>query len=129
MGEVSYRFDIWRLWTPGGPAAWPFTPLEIDKTGIKWQETSTTKSGLFGRKSESVVTQRTVPLADVRNARCSWNPGSSIGDIYHLTFTTAQGEDVAFALAAPEISRDQLREAVAALQAHGISVDDRHDLL
>jgi hypothetical protein len=121
---------------PGtAPATWPFTPLWIDETGIKWKETRTTRSGLFGRKSESVTTKRTVPLADIRNASCTWLPGSSVGDIYYLFFTTAQGEDVLFALfhrkaAAAEIYRDQLREAVAVLHAYDIRVDDRnrHDL-
>lgn len=127
MSDASYRFGTWRLWTPGGPAAWPLTPLEIDRDGIKWEETSTTKSGLFGRKSERVVTRRTLSLADVRNATCGWNGSGS--DIYNLWFKTSQGEDVAFSLTAPGISRDQLREAVAVLQAHGISVEDRHDLL
>jgi hypothetical protein len=133
VSEASYAFGIWRLVKPGtSPASWPFTPLKIGKTGIEWEQSQTTRSGLFGRKSETVGTQLTVPLADVRNAKCSWLPGSSEGDIYYLYFTTAQGDDVVFALALPdasEIARDQLREATAVLKAYDIPVDDRHDLL
>jgi hypothetical protein len=111
-------------------------PLQIDETGITWEETRTTRSGLFGRKSESVSTPRTVPLADIRNAKCSWSNPPSVGEIYYLLFTTAQGEDVILALfggddpaAAAEIWRDELREAVAVLRAYDIHVDDGQDLL
>jgi hypothetical protein len=140
IGSVSQPIHTFSMWSRVKPkthaATWPSTHVEIRETGIQWEETQTTRSGLFGRKSESVKTTRIVPLADVRTAKRSWGNIRSEDLAFYLTFETAQGEIVILALISNEgdtpaaaaargdVWGDQLREAVTVLRAYDIRVDD-----